>query len=203
MGRARFEECKEMLQIVPVMVSLCDITPQVLVCKEGVMHTVAACIAAAAATKKAKEQALQLQPGRDSWVVDSGSGRHLIQKSDCSPAQLKRAVKADEALILATANGHARAEWLVPCYVEELDIEVWAWLLTSTPKVLGLHLLVRDHRYRFKWAEPETATITKDRKTLILPVVQGVPAMKYNTDYEHARVSVEARPPQKWKRARR
>ena len=115
-------------------------------------------------------------------MVGSGSGRHLIQKSDCSPKQLQRAVKVDEALILDTANDHARAEWQVPCYVKELGVEGWAWLLTSTPKVLGLHLLVKDHRCRFNWTEPESATITKDRKKLTLPVIQGVPVMKYSNE---------------------
>ena len=182
MSKARFEECKGMLQIVPIAVSLSSGVPQILICQDGVLRTVAACVAAAASMKKAKENAVGLCPGRNAWVVDSGSGNHLIQKADCSAEQLKRSIKAETALTLATANGHARAEWLVPCYVEELGIEIWAWLLTSTPKVLGLHLLIKDYGCKFEWSSSEVAILRKGRKKIFMPIVQGVPAMKYKTE---------------------
>ena len=152
----------------PIAVSLNSGMPQILICQGGVLRTVAACVAAAASMKEAQAKAAGLRPGMNAWVVDSVSGNRLIQKADCSPQQLLRAVKAEGALNLATANGHARAKWLLPRYAEESGIEILAWLFTSTPKVLDLHPLITDNGCKSKWTSPEAARMTRGYKRNLL-----------------------------------
>ena len=128
--------------------------------------------------EKCLVESKSLTPGLDCWVVDSGSGNHLISKSECSRDQLSRAVKQEKGLCLSTVNGTRRAEYKAPVRVPVLRQDIWCWLMISSPKVISMHLLVQEEKTQFHWLHSEVCKMELRGQTHYLPVVCGVPLLK-------------------------
>ena len=119
-----------------------------------------------------------LTPGVDCWVVDSGSGNHLISKADCSPTELAKAIKQERGLYLSTVNGTTRAEYKVPIWNQALEQNVWCWLMIASPKVISMHRLIKEEKAKVHWESDEVCMVSLRNKRHFLPVVSGVPLLK-------------------------
>ena len=170
--RKRFEECKNMLQVVQLTCCL-PRAPRTLICKGGTLHPVASVLSELATPAKRLQSLL---PGLNSWAVDSGSGYNLIpRKSVDKPENIKT---VETQLVLRTTNGITKSFEKVMVYIPMLDADVEAWILEDTPLVLGLRNLIKEHGCRFTWACADKARLRRGAKSVELPVMQGVPVLK-------------------------
>ena len=175
MSKPRFEECKELIGLQPVAIALYGVCPKTCICRAGKCLPVAVAIAAAATLQAAVDEASLLEPGRNSWGMDSGSGNHLVQKKDCTKEQLQRAVEQTRPLLLATANGLTKAVYKVPCYISQFRSEVWAWLMISSPKVLSMHCFVKEKQAELTWLDDTVVQMKLRGDRHYLPVVNEAP----------------------------
>ena len=173
MDGKRFGECKEMLQLqnnFPIT------APRALVCMNGEIVPVAAALHKIAAIAKPVAAAGVL-PGKNAWVIDTGSGYHLIPRAAVD--NKKHIIKSDEELTLMTANGVVTTSEKLDVKIKELGIIVECWILENTPLVLSVAGLVQDHDCEFLWwkSRPDVAELKRGGKTTFLPIVQGTPAL--------------------------
>ena len=97
MERPRFEECKRMLQIIP---ATCVLSAQArtLICSKGICAPPSVALAA-----MVEPPPKQLKAGLNAFIIDSGSGQHLIKRS--MVASEEHIKYCEEELLLQTANG--------------------------------------------------------------------------------------------------
>jgi len=122
-----------------------------------------------------------LDPGVNCWVIDSGSGRHLVAREVLDENTEKHIIKVDEPLRLRTAGGIVTTNCKVKMWVEALGMWLMAWVLPKTPLVLGLHDLVENHGFDFTFRNVKgkaMAFLSKGSKKKELPVKSGFPVLK-------------------------
>ena len=168
MDRARFDECKRILQIVP---ATCATTFQTmtLICNSGVCSPPS--IALPLITKPPPKI---LKPGVDALIVDSGAGQHIVDRD--SVASEKHLTHCGTGMRLRTANGIVETHLKTKVFLKHLGIKVIAWVLNNTPNLLSIGKLVEDHGCDFTWDHrSKKTTLTKDGKRIVLGTVNNVP----------------------------
>jgi hypothetical protein len=84
-------------------------------------------------------------PGRDSWVIDTGSGYHLLGKRDLTDTERDAQRETVERLHLHTANGRCSANQVTDTVIRELgNMECEVRVLEKTPRVLSVGQLVEN-----------------------------------------------------------
>ena len=83
-------------------------------------------------------------------MVDSGAGKHLTGKRQCSKEELEHAAPAD--VVLITAKGEQHVDKQVEMHLDALNIDVQALALDDCPNVASLGRLVIEHGYTFSWS---------------------------------------------------
>ena len=170
MERKRFDECKEMLQIIP---ATCVLTSRVrtLVCINGVLSVPS--IALAVTTQVPPTD---LKPGIDSFIIDTGSGHHLVRRSMIKSD--KDLTYCKQGLLLQTANGTVRTNLKTRITVKHLNIKVDAWVLDDTPLVLSTSKLVDENGFDFNWLRASrTASLKTCGRITPLVIQRGVPLL--------------------------
>ena len=170
MEKGRFDECKRMLQIIPATSAL-DVHVKTLVCLHGVCSPPALALAT-----MAEPPQKELKPGINSFIMDSGSGQHLIRRS--AVASEKHITRCDIGVLLQTANGIVRSHLKTRVLVKELNLKVDAWVLDDTPLVLSMGKLVNENQCDFGWNHStRKASLTHGGKTFNLKTHRGVPLL--------------------------
>ena len=89
--------------------------------------------------------------GVNSWVIDTGSGYHLVPKATRTPQEVVETRKAEDVLKLSTANGIITNDLETSTTLDELGgIEINSRVLQRTPRVLSVHQLVKVGA-KFAW----------------------------------------------------
>ena len=114
-------------------------------------------------------------PGVDSWVIDTGSGHHLMAKSCLDAEEFEAQRKSTSSLKLSTANGPCSADTVTDVRVRALGEEAEVRVLPKTPRVLSVSKLVEDGA-EFWWTG-EGAFLQYKGKVHKLPVQKGVPLL--------------------------
>ena len=117
-----------------------------------------------------------LKPGADSYVVDTGSGHHLINSSDLNSEERESIRESLTTLKLSTAKGSLASSDVCDVYVKALGCTVEARALKGTPRVLSVCLLVEDGAV-FYWSLKEGAVLVYKGTTHKLIVEHGVPLL--------------------------
>ena len=116
-----------------------------------------------------------LIPGVNSWVIDTGSGHHLVSQEALCEHEAQSLHEGEE-LKLATANGIIKDRRIAQSIVPELDdLAVDVRVLKQTPRVLSVQKLVEDGA-SFVWDE-HGARLLHNGKLHNLIVTQGVPLL--------------------------
>ena len=115
-----------------------------------------------------------LNAGADTWVVDTGSGHHLVAEKDLSRDELATLRKAKKVLKLSTANGFIKSKLVATVWVRMLDKYVEARVLEGTPRVLSVERLVKDFDARLAW-DARGCNLEFGNSIIELIVEQGVP----------------------------
>ena len=168
--RARFEKLKKIAGL-----SLCGIVTSQFVCRGGRMLDLQQHIAAVAEDKE-KIAFEDLVPGENSWVVDTGSGHHLVSRKRLSREEQDKVEKSKETLRLATAGGVISCDDIVKVDVSKFGAEVCARVLKDTPRVLSVAKLVTEHGATFTW-DRDGPRLWLDGEWIKLPVKSGVPLL--------------------------
>ena len=120
-------------------------------------------------------------PGIDSWVVDTGSGNHLIPRQSMTPEEMDlETLGAPQRL--ATANGTITSKAITTidtCL--GLDFTD-ARILEKTPRVISVDKLVTLGG-EFHWTA-EGAFITIKKKTWKLEIQHGVPLLPLGCSFD-------------------
>ena len=172
-GKERFEQCKRLVHLGAVV--LPEAEAREYICHNGVLTSIGKRVAAAAAESSAGS-GHDLVAGVNSWVVDTGSGHNLVPKSGLLSAEEANLRATDSILKLATANGVVEADQITDCMISRLGEAVQARVLESTPRVLSVHQLVRDHGAKFEW-DVDGARLLLHGRLYRLPIKQGVPLL--------------------------
>ena len=175
----RFEECKAMMGIQPVACTLPGCKTQVLLCIGGEIKSIASGLQELSLANQEPDG--QLLPGVDSWVMDSGSGRHLVSRRVLDKNANTNIVKGNETIRLKTANGIVETCEKVRIYVKGLGIYVTAWVLEDTPLVLSLNALAEEHGFDFRLGLRKgraCAWLINGARKTNLPIMMGVPLLK-------------------------
>ena len=113
--------------------------------------------------------------GVNSWVIDTGSGHHLVSQEALCEHEAQ-SLREGEELKLATANGIIKDRRIAQSIVPELDdLAVDVRVLKQTPRVLSVQKLVEDGA-SFVWDE-HGARLLHNGKLHNLIVTQGVPLL--------------------------
>ena len=116
-----------------------------------------------------------LKAGVDSWVVDTGSGHHLIARPSRNQEERNATREADELLKLTTANGIIRNKTVTDSRIHSLDDQtITCRVLDRTPRVLSVAKLV-DEGFAFMWNERGAFLRTPNGIWKNLEVQMGVP----------------------------
>ena len=112
------------------------------------------------------------------WVVDTGSGHHLVSAKTLSKnAPLQ---KSSCRYRLTTANGSIETDLETQARLPQLDDIVEPLVLADTPNVLSVGRLVREQGYSLEWhaESPDAPTLTTPSGTRVtLTVVNDVPVL--------------------------
>ena len=168
-----------MLGLQPIACTLPERYGSLLMCIGGQLKPVAEALEDLALSCRESERGLQ--PGIDSWVIDSGSGRHLVSRKVLDENASKHIVTVDEPLRLSTANGVVATKEKVKIYIRGIDVWLTAWVLEETPLVISINGLVEEYGFNFKMQQirgKSKATLTKGNQGFRLSVVQGVPVLQ-------------------------
>ena len=122
------------------------------------------------------------KPGVDSWVVDTGSGHHLIAKTLLTSNERGAQRKTTDVLQLSTANGTCRADVVTDVLIKGIDEEAEVRVLNKTPRVLSVHKLV-ERGGEFCWND-KGAFLKYNGITYELDVQKGVPLMTVAVAHE-------------------
>ena len=117
-----------------------------------------------------------MKTGTNSWVIDTGSGHHLISLAALTAQEKETEREALSQLKLATANGRIVSKNVVDAHVGPFTDTVEARCLPGTPRVLSVYQLVQDGA-EFSWSL-DVGAILKYRGTVFKLIVQrGVPLL--------------------------
>ena len=113
------------------------------------------------------------------WVIDTGSGFHLIGRDDLSPQELGNLRTNDRPSPLLTANGETTAKHVYDLIVKALGLENdTALVLEKSPSVLSLGRLCLEHGCSFWWQTGHNPQILlKDGSAIELDVNNYVPVL--------------------------
>ena len=92
-----------------------------------------------------------IQSSIRSWIVDSGAGKALANRSDFTPEQLSHAYELPVPVRLRTANGVIAVTHAINLQVPHLGDVREVLLLENTPNVFSLGRLCIDQRKDFIW----------------------------------------------------
>ena len=123
----------------------------------------------------AAESDRSLEPGVNCWVVDTGSGHHLVPRSARTPAET-RSTREGTTLSLATANGTVNENEVTKSQVDALGMAVEVRVLRETPRVLSVFKLVQEGA-TFLWS-PQGCWLTFKGQRSKLPIKAGVPLLR-------------------------
>ena len=87
---------------------------------------------------------MSLKAGRNSWVVDAGSGHNLVPRASLTEEERAGLEKSDKPLLLNTANGTIRVQSQTTTSISALGSRVVARVLDNTPRVLSVQYLVEQ-----------------------------------------------------------
>ena len=146
-----------------------------LICVNG--NLLPPSLALAALEKPKKFEVLQVSKF-NAFIVDTGSGQHLVGRRQTDERKLTR-VDPDKALRLRTANGITTSVWQTRIFIKQLGISIVAWVLEDTPLVLSASKLINEHGFDLSW-KASRATLTKDGKKHDLDIKSGVPLISIN-----------------------
>ena len=125
------------------------------------------------------QTAMPVTRGRTRWLVDSGTGNHLIWAKEIE-GRRKDIIKTDEALNLWTANGITVADERIPVKMKRLKTEITPLILEYTPNALSLGRLVVEEGFSFTWEAyfPAPLLHCPDGRTIELPTEHFVPYLE-------------------------
>ena len=112
------------------------------------------------------------------WIIDTGSGHHLIASDKVGPES--RVSKTAQPLVLATANGRVDADVEAEASVGRLQSSIRALVLDKTPNVLSMGRLVRDQGYSLQWRADDVEhprLISPLGRVVKLQVINDVPVL--------------------------
>ena len=156
-----------MLQIIPATCALSAQT-RTLICSKGICAPPAIALAAMIAPPSKP-----LKAGVNAFIIDSGSGQHLIRRS--MVASEEHITYCEEGLLLQTANGIVKSHLKTRVNIKRLGIKVDAWILDNTPLVLSTGKLIEENGCDFQWDHrTKKATLSKDRQKFNLIIQRGV-----------------------------
>ena len=159
-----------MIQLIPATCSL-TARPRTLICSNGICAMPSVALA-----NLLQPPQQEFKAGIDAFIIDSGSGQHLIRRS--MVASDSHLTTCPVGILLQTANGLIRTYLKTRVFIRLLNIKVDAWVLDDTPLLLSMGKLVTEHGCDFGWRrKSQTATLTKDGKTLQLTTQRGVPIL--------------------------
>ena len=139
----------------------------ILICINGVCSVLSIALAATVQLPPAN-----LKPGIDSFIIDTGSGHHLVRRS--MVASEKHLTHCSEGLLLQTANGTVRTNLKTRINVKHLNVKVDAWVLDDTPLVLSASKLVNENGFDFNWIRAtKTASLKTNGRGIPLAIQLG------------------------------
>ena len=114
----------------------------------------------------------------DLWLVDTGCGSDLIEKSEIR--NLKPFVAhAAKTITFHTANGPTTATEIVRLFVEEFGEEIKPYILDSTPAVVSVGLRCMKKGYTFIWpARSLPYFILPNGNLVYLEVIGDIPYLR-------------------------
>ena len=89
------------------------------------------------------------------WIVDTGSGNHLISADKLKSGWKRYLHKTDVDHFLATANGNITVNKAVGVASKALSKIIEALLLENSPSVLSVGKLVEHHGFSFIWTSKQ------------------------------------------------
>ena len=111
----------------------------------------------------------------EAFMLDTGSGQHLVGRSQVSDETNITKVDPKNSLRLRTAAGIITCNWQTRIHIRQLDIWVVAWVLEESPLILSVGKLVEQNGFDFAWKHStRKAFLTKDGKQHILKISNGV-----------------------------
>ena len=93
----------------------------------------------------------QRDSGADRYILDTGSGNHLVSIEDITQADLDDATQAEDPIYLDTANGQITVKKRVLLQVLSLMLVINALILPRTPAVLSVGRLTMEEDFDFLW----------------------------------------------------
>ena len=133
------------------------------------------------------QTAMPVTRGRTRWLVDSGTGNHLIWAKEIE-CRRKDIVKSDEALNLRTASCITVADERIPVKMKRLNTEITPLVLEYTPNALSLGRLVVEEGFSFTWEayQPSPLLHLPEGKTISLPTEHLVPYIEESSGCGYA-----------------
>ena len=121
-------------------------------------------------------------PCPSEWLMDTGSGLHLIPK--VLATAFKEHIRKRKKIKLSTANGPMIVNEELPIHVSSLDEKTKAVILPDTPAVLSVGLLCVESGYRFEWPaySKEPFMVTPEGYKLVFYVKGHVPYLDATSD---------------------
>ena len=166
LDRSRFDHLKQVLRIVAVVL------------RGGASKTYDVCQGLACPVIKRfdSDEVDAMIAGQNCWVVDTGSGYHLVPKESMTEAESQSLEATSDPVRFTTANGIAKCTALASSPLGQLECTVNAQVLEKTPRVLSVCKLVNEQGARFVW-DPHGASLEVNGRKFALPVKQGVPLL--------------------------
>ena len=94
----------------------------------------------------------------------------MIGLDDLTSSERSKIKKAPSPLELQTANGLVVADQVVPLFVEGLQVNLTAYILPSTPILISLGKLCKEHHFGYEWLPgATTSTLYKKGKKGVPP----------------------------------
>ena len=164
--RAKFEACKKLVGL------SCCVLPAAIA-----RRLVRESTAMPSALRSQREGLTQdvLKAGIDFWVIDTGSGHHLVPAKNMTAIEKEQFEPDGPTLKLATANGIISDKRTTCSNVSQLGFNVVARVLSNTPRVLSVSQLVAAGA-EFRWTG-SGATLKFGGRVIELQVQQGVPLL--------------------------
>jgi len=130
------------------------------------------------------EIADRLNPGVNCWVVDTGSGQHLVARSKLTDQEADD-LPHGEVMRMMTANGQIKDDVATDTTIRSLDnLKVEdVRVLKSTPRVLSVYKLVKEGA-KLAW-DQDGVRLTFNGVTHELPIKSGVPLLALPSVLQH------------------
>ena len=119
---------------------------------------------------------VSLKPGVDSWVVDTGSGQHLVPRCSMAAKEISEQHHG-EKMKLGTANGVISSTAITKARSNRLGIDIDdARVLEKTLRVLSVSKLV-SKGFKFYWNDDGAWLLTPEYQWIGLEIKHGVPLL--------------------------